>query len=249
MNIHAVDLVPTQSAPSLPALVDRAAAALTSARTAAEVLEAKEMAAVAYDVAKRAARLARAKQAHDDLIAAAYRAQADALEIEAGAKRRLADEYDAAQKRGEVRSHGGDRVTKLPDGKFGPKDLGLSDKQVHEARAVRDAEKASPGVVRRAIDRAIAAGKAPTRAHIARSIRERALDAIRPPQPRRGREAIRTRVSDAIGMLAGLPDAREVAAYFRGTDEGLLMTERLPGVAAWIEEFHSAWIEVANARD
>ena len=30
-------------------------------------------------------------------IAAAHRAQADALEIEAGAKRRLADEYDAAQ--------------------------------------------------------------------------------------------------------------------------------------------------------
>lgn len=247
MNIHAVDLVPTQSAPSLPALVDRAAAALTSARTAAEVLEAKEMAAVAYDVAKRAARLARAKQAHDDLIAAAYRAQADALEIEAGAKRRLADEYDAAQKRGELRA-ARERTTSKAEA-VGAADIGLTHKQVHEARAVRDAEKASPGVVRRAIDSAIAAGKAPTRAHIARSIRERALDAIRPPQPRRGREAIRTRVSDAIGMLAGLPDAREVAAYFRGTDEGLLMTERLPGVAAWIEEFHSAWIEVANARD
>jgi hypothetical protein len=33
---------------------------------------------------------------------AAFRAQADALEIEALAKRRLADEYDAEQKRGEV---------------------------------------------------------------------------------------------------------------------------------------------------
>jgi hypothetical protein len=32
----------------------------------------------------------------NDLIAAAFRAQADAWEIEAGAKRRLADEYDAA---------------------------------------------------------------------------------------------------------------------------------------------------------
>ena len=36
------------------------------------------------------------------LIAAAHRAQADALEIEAQAKRRLADEYDAAQERGAV---------------------------------------------------------------------------------------------------------------------------------------------------
>jgi hypothetical protein len=38
----------------------------------------------------------------DVLIAAVYRAQADALVIEAQAKRRLADEYDAAQARGEV---------------------------------------------------------------------------------------------------------------------------------------------------
>jgi hypothetical protein len=31
-----------------------------------------------------------------------FHAQADALEIEAGAEQRLADEYDAAQERGEV---------------------------------------------------------------------------------------------------------------------------------------------------
>jgi hypothetical protein len=42
---------------------------------------------VPYDAAKKAARLGKAKQAHDELIAAAYRAQADALEIEAQAKR------------------------------------------------------------------------------------------------------------------------------------------------------------------
>jgi hypothetical protein len=33
-----------------------------------------------------------------------FRAQADAIEIEAGAKRRLADEYDAAHERGEIRT-------------------------------------------------------------------------------------------------------------------------------------------------
>ena len=37
------------------------------------------------------------------MVAAAFRAQADALEIEALAKRRLADEYDAPQERGELR--------------------------------------------------------------------------------------------------------------------------------------------------
>ena len=46
----------------LPTLVDRAAAALAGARSAAEVLEARDLAALAYDVAQRAARLQRAKQ-------------------------------------------------------------------------------------------------------------------------------------------------------------------------------------------
>jgi hypothetical protein len=68
-----------------------------------------------YDVAKRTARLAKAKGAHDELIAKAHRAQADALEIEAMAKRRMADEYEAAQLRDEVARHGGDRKIKVPD--------------------------------------------------------------------------------------------------------------------------------------
>ena len=72
-----------------PSLIDRAASMLSGAKTAAEVLEARDVAGLAYDVAKRAARLQRAKSAHDDLVAAAHRAQAHALEIEACAKRRL----------------------------------------------------------------------------------------------------------------------------------------------------------------
>jgi hypothetical protein len=55
-------------------------------------------------------------------------------------------------------------VTKLPDGKFGPSDIGLNDKQLHEARTIRDAEARDPGVVRRTVDAAIAAGKEPTKA-------------------------------------------------------------------------------------
>ena len=90
----------------LPSLIHRAATMLAGARTAAEVLEAREIAGVAYDAAKRAARLSRAKAAHDDLVAAAHRAQAHALEIEAAAKRRLADEYDGAQAHGDVGQQG-----------------------------------------------------------------------------------------------------------------------------------------------
>ncbi len=93
---------PLQTSNDLTRLIQAAAHHLTGATTAAEVLEARDKAAFAYDAAKRAARLAAAKGAHDDIIARVYRAQADALEIESLAKRRLADEYDAAQDRGEV---------------------------------------------------------------------------------------------------------------------------------------------------
>lgn len=160
---------------SLPALVDRAATRLAEARTAAEVLEAREAAGLAYDAAKRTARLAKAKGAHDELVAAAYHAQADALAIEAQAKRRLAEEYDAAQERGEVAGRGGDRgnqhAAKLPDGKVATTaDIGLSHKQIHEARMIRDAEAADPGIVARTVKAQAEAGKEPTRAAIKHAI-------------------------------------------------------------------------------
>lgn len=64
----------------------------------------------------------------------------------AAAKRRLADEYDAAQDRGEVASG---RPKSLPEGNTSAtqSDIGLSAKVVHEARQFRDAEVAEPGIV------------------------------------------------------------------------------------------------------
>jgi hypothetical protein len=50
------------------------------------------------------------------------------------AKRRLADEYDAAQERGEINRHGGDRKT--DDFKFENSKLeGIKPDQLHEARS------------------------------------------------------------------------------------------------------------------
>ena len=74
------------------------------------------------------------------------RAQADALEIEALPKRRLADEYDAAQERGEVASRTdslrqGPVLPKQKNGKASVAEIGLSHKEIHEARQIRDAEK------------------------------------------------------------------------------------------------------------
>lgn len=163
--------VAIRSGKSLTTLVDRAAQALTGARSSAEVLEAIEMAGAAFDAAKRQARFAKAKGAHDTLVAAANRAQADALEIEAGAKRRLADEYDAAQERGEAISpHGG--AKRIPDGNSIARlaDIGLTAKQIHEARIIRDAEVEDPGIVRRVLDDALDAAEEPTRAKVKRAV-------------------------------------------------------------------------------
>lgn len=153
---------------TLPALVQRAASQLASATSAAEVLQAHDTAGVEYTVAKAAARLAKAKGAHDELIAKCHRAQADALEIEAAAKRRLADEYDAAQERGEVRKAGGDQTSEREE--CSANDLGLTHKFIHEARQIRDAEEASPGVVRRVLDDALSAGEEPTKAAVRRAV-------------------------------------------------------------------------------
>ena len=143
------------------------------------------MAGLAYDVAKRAARLQRAKGAHDDLVAAAHRAQAHALEIEARAKRRLADEYDAAQARREVAKVGQYERANVENDNVSPAtaaDLGLRRDQIHEARIIRDAEAADPGVVRRALDDRLERGEEPTRAALRKMVVDAAMRGLRPPR-------------------------------------------------------------------
>lgn len=167
----------------LPSLIDRATRMLAGAKTAAEVLEAREAAGFAYDIAKRAARLSRAKAAHDDLVAAAHRAQAHALEIEAAAKRRLADEYDAAQARGEVAS-GSVRTDIVADSDdvrpATAADLGLRRDQIHDARLIRDAEAKDPGIVRRTLDDRLAQGEEPTRSALRKMVTAAAMRGLRP---------------------------------------------------------------------
>ena len=65
----------------------------------------------------------------------------DALEIEAQAKRRLADEYDAAQERGEVATaRDGDHRRSDRERPPTVADVGLSRKDIHEARIIRDVD-------------------------------------------------------------------------------------------------------------
>ena len=99
----------------LSAMIARAATALAGATTSAEVLDAIQRATMAYDAARSTARLLRARDAHAEIVAACRKAQADALEIEALAQVRLADEYDAAQDRGEVaRASPGNPQSNIP---------------------------------------------------------------------------------------------------------------------------------------
>lgn len=168
---------------SLVRIVSKAARALAAAQTSAEVLEACVMASVAYDAAKKAARMQQAKGAHDELIATARQAQANALLIESEAKRRLADEYDAAQDAGEIAKAGNPNYSgleQLP----GPSALGLTRKQVHEARQIRDAEAAQPGIVKQTLSRALADRREPTRAELQRSV----LAAVSQAKRRDGRK-------------------------------------------------------------
>src|SRR6185503_19315879 len=157
----------------LPQLIQRAAAALAKATTAGEILEARNHADVAYSAAKKAAQFAKTKDAHDAVVAACRKVMADALVIEAQAQCRLADEYDAAQQRGEVKGHGNKRKSDIPKENITSTvtDIGLTSKQVHEARAVRDAEIKKPGIVRKAVEERLQANEEPTRADVKRAVK------------------------------------------------------------------------------
>ena len=86
------------------------------------------------------------------------------------------DEYDAAQKRGELATRGKPKSTiSNEDNTSTVADAGLTRKQIHTARQVRDAEEAEPGLVRRALDEALEGGDEPAKAHVRRSV----LDAIK----------------------------------------------------------------------
>jgi DNA N-6-adenine-methyltransferase (Dam) len=165
-----LSIIPTADA--ITAILARASATLDSAKSSAEILEARDTAAFAYDAAKSAARINRAKGAHDDLVDKARCLQGEALRIDARAKFRLAEEYDAAQERGEVAGHGGARNFNVPDENVETTvaDIGLTRKDIFEARQVRDAEKERPGIVNEAIDRLLESGEEPTRAAVARAV-------------------------------------------------------------------------------
>jgi hypothetical protein len=106
-------------------------------------------------------------------VDAVYRVQADALEIESMAKRRLADEYDAAQERGEIRASGHSGKNAAPRIPLCDADRVSLVKEVSYARESREAEIASPGITRAVLDSLLDAGLEPTKAALGREINTR----------------------------------------------------------------------------
>ncbi len=158
---------------TLPALIDQATRSLAEARTYAEVLEVKADAQMIYDAAKTAARIARAKQAHDSVLVGVAEAQGKALAIEARAEIRLAEEYEAAQDRGEVAKNGGDRTSVPGENTEKPAtsaEIGIDRKDIHRGRKLAAAEAAEPGVIERSIGEIVEAGEEPTKAALARKL-------------------------------------------------------------------------------
>lgn len=82
----------------------------------------------------------------------------------------MTEEYDAAQDRGEVGKSGSrsDLVTQGNEVTPTAADIGLSHKDIHEARQLRDAEHADPGITRRTLDAFVARGEEPTKAALKR---------------------------------------------------------------------------------
>ncbi len=215
LMISGGELIDAQA--TLPVLIERASRTLMDARSSAEVLEARDMARMAYDAAKSACRIAKAKKAHDEVLAAVHRAQADALLVEARAKMRLADEYDAAQERGEVQVHGG-RKSKVGDLNLAPSaaEIGLRRDEIYEARRLRDAEKSAPGKAERALQEIVARGEEPTKAKLRQHMmgeRAQASPSIADPERRRLASLAPEALTDEVMALrADLAAAKAKAA-------------------------------------
>ncbi|MHB2265016.1 SAM-dependent methyltransferase [Aliihoeflea sp. PC F10.4] len=161
--------VAISDASDIAAVVMRARALLDDG----DVIAARLLAVGAYDQAKAAAGFADRFGAAERLVEKARRLQGDALLIESRAKMRIADEYDAAQERGDVRKPGQRGKAVADDDSISPaksEDIGLSRQEIHEARKLRDAERGAPGIVERAIQARLEAGLEPTRASLKANI-------------------------------------------------------------------------------
>lgn len=223
----AAEVIEFQTA-TLPVLIERASRALLDAKTSAEVLEARDMARVAYDAAKSSGRYAKGKAAYDEVMQAVRVTQGRAQEIATRAEMRFIEEYDSAKERGEVASVGNPSIVSGGNDRPTAADLNITRKETHQARKLLDAEKASPGKTKAAIDDIVARGEEPTRAKIQREVVEKpvapkeiAKPAVDPERRKLAKLTPDALIDEVLGLRADLADAKAEAAKVKAERDAL----------------------------
>ncbi|MCF1452278.1 DNA translocase FtsK [Agrobacterium vitis] len=119
----------------------------------------------AYEQAKAAGRYAEKVKASREMIDKARRMQADALKIESLCTVAMADAVDEAQAQGKLSRQGRPENVRDQD-IFSLNDVGVSRQRLHEARHLRNAERAQPGFIDRVVEARVNEGLEPSRASI-----------------------------------------------------------------------------------
>ncbi len=118
-----------------------------------------------YEEAKAAGAYARKVKASRVLVDKARGLQAEALKIESICYVAMADAVDAAQAKGAL-SRGG-RPEKVQDAdRFTLEEVGIDKRRLHEARKLRNAERAEPGFIERVVEARLDEGLEPSRASL-----------------------------------------------------------------------------------
>ncbi len=143
----------------LVASIERARALLDDGDVEAALL----LASGVYEQAKAAGGYAKKVKASRELVDKARRMQAEALKIESICYVAMADAVDAAQAKGELASRG-QRPDVQGSDKFTLEEVGVDRRRLHEARSIRNAERAEPGFIERVVEARLDEGLEPSRA-------------------------------------------------------------------------------------
>lgn len=145
----------------LVASVERARALFEAGDVQAALL----LSSGAYEQAKAAGGYAQKVKASRELVDKARRMQGEALKIESICYVAMADAVDAAQAKGEL-SRGGRPKTVSGENGFTLEEVGIDRQRLHQARKLRNAERATPGFIDRVVEARLEEGLEPSRASL-----------------------------------------------------------------------------------
>lgn len=240
----------------LDAILASARTMLDQATSAAQILDARERAQIAADIAKR---MTQAKHAHEDVTNRAKALQGDAVALIAWADTRLADEYTAAQERGEVvgphdgakkRVAAGDPIATIAD-------IGLSKQQMHNARIIRDAVKDDPEVIPKTIRQILSTGQQASLRGLVEAIKEakeNAPKSLKNKNPFRSPDYVKHPFADALLNVSG--PCEELARHLAKYSAEDILSAMKPGLFETItlrnlRDGHAAlnrFMEIVNAK-